>query len=91
MAPTMLLSDVECTKRQLILPNGECKTCEEFTLPDEARKECIQPECENAEEVVFIDGTCMKCFPYTQPGPGRIGCVYPSCGERQQIGYNGFC
>ena len=50
-----------CFDKQIILKEGFCQACKDYTKPSGDRKVCKEPHCDFSKEIMLKDGTCSVC------------------------------
>lgn len=63
-----------CHYRQILLQNGSCQDCPLYTMPDGAKRTCIEPTCP-ATSICRPDATCSPCGWNMQPDPAQRNCI----------------
>jgi hypothetical protein len=80
-----------CRSNEKISKEGECISCDRFTVVAADRKSCIKPNC-GARDKINMDGTCDECPSYTKPDADKMNCYTEQCeDERDSIGPDGEC
>jgi Zn finger protein HypA/HybF involved in hydrogenase expression len=59
----------------VLLIDGTCKTCEDFSRPDADNRECIADDCDLDLDIKLIDGTCKACDAYFHPNELNLECI----------------
>jgi len=75
----------ECTNEtEILLVVGTCKVCEDYSHPDEEKKNCIADQCE-PYQILLKDGTCSTCEAYFHPDAETgYTCVESTCDKSEE-------
>lgn len=63
----------------ILLPDGSCSTCEDFTGPDTSNRECIAEDCDQTTQILLISGSCGECERYFRPEVAESPNVPKNC------------
>ena len=56
----------DCGDGKIVLSNGECEICPDYSSVSEDKKKCVAAACGD-REVAQKDGSCAKCPQFTRP------------------------
>ena len=56
----------DCGAGKIVLANGECEVCADYSSVSEDKKKCVAAACGDGE-VAQKDGSCLKCPQFTRP------------------------
>jgi len=75
------ITDQCSSQTQILLADGTCETCGDYTLPDDANRNCILPVCSD-NEIMTLEASCESCGDYTHPDDTLKECVSDNCNEK---------